>query len=48
MSFRPFNNEKKCERELIDEFQFEFEFRNDIGNEYFKGNKSKVISIIND
>jgi hypothetical protein len=31
----PVDNDKKCERELIREFQNEFEFRNDIDHEYF-------------
>jgi hypothetical protein len=30
------DNETKCEHKLIGEFQSAFDFRSDIGNEYFK------------
>ncbi|GMO12797.1 MAG: hypothetical protein Ta2E_01480 [Mycoplasmoidaceae bacterium] len=33
----PVDNDKRCERELIKEFKSEFDWRNDIGNEYFEG-----------
>ena len=32
ISVSPVDNDKKCERELIRQFQDEFEFRNDIGH----------------
>jgi hypothetical protein len=42
------DNDKKCERELIREFKNEFEFRNDIGHEYFEGDERDMISVFND
>jgi hypothetical protein len=44
----PVDNDKNCEREFIKEFKNEFEFRNDIGHEYFKGDVRDMISIFND
>ena len=44
----PVDNDKTCERELIREFKNEFEFRNDIGNEYFEGDEREMISVFND
>jgi hypothetical protein len=44
----PIDDDKKCERELIREFKDEFEFRNDIGHEYFQGDESEMISVFND
>jgi hypothetical protein len=44
----PVDNDKKCERELIRECKNEFEFRNDIGHEYFEGDERDMISIFND
>jgi hypothetical protein len=35
ISVSPEDDDRKCERELIREFKDEFEFRNDIGHEYF-------------
>jgi hypothetical protein len=35
----PIDNDKKCEHELIREFEKEFEFRNDIDLEYFQGDE---------
>jgi hypothetical protein len=48
ISVCPVDNDKKCERELIREFKSEFDFRNDVGNEYFEGNERDMISIFND
>jgi hypothetical protein len=39
ISVRPVDNDKKCERELIKEFKSEFEFINNIGNEFFEGDE---------
>jgi hypothetical protein len=44
----PVDNDKKCERELIREFKNEFEFSNDIGNEYFEGDERDTISVFNE
>jgi hypothetical protein len=44
----PVDNDKKCERELIKEFKNEFEFRNDIGHEYFEEDERDIISVFND
>jgi hypothetical protein len=33
---------------LILEFKSEFDFRSDIGSEYFKGNERDMISVFND
>jgi hypothetical protein len=40
--------DRKCERELIREFKDEFEFRTNIGHEYFEGNERDMISAFND
>jgi hypothetical protein len=48
ISICPIENKKKCERELIREFKSEFEFRNDIGNEYFECNGHNMVSVFND
>jgi hypothetical protein len=39
---------RKCERELIRKFKDKFEFRNDIGHEYFQGDELEMISVFND
>jgi hypothetical protein len=44
----PVDNDKICERDLIREFKNEFEFRNDIGHEYFEGDEREIISFFND
>jgi hypothetical protein len=44
----PIDDDRKCERELIREFKKEFEFRNDIGHEYFEGDEREMISVFND
>jgi hypothetical protein len=44
----PIDNDKKCERELRRKFKNEFEFRNDIGHEYFEGNEREMIYVFND
>jgi hypothetical protein len=44
----PIEDDRKCERELIREFKNEFEFRNDIGHEYFEGDEREMISVFND
>jgi hypothetical protein len=44
----PVDDDRKCERELIRQFKDEFEFRNDIGHEYFEGGERKMISVFND
>jgi hypothetical protein len=44
----PVDNDRKCEREYIKEFKNEFEFRNDISNEYFEENERDMISVFND
>jgi hypothetical protein len=41
------DDHKKCERELIREVKNEFEFRNDIGHEYFEGDERVMISVFN-
>jgi hypothetical protein len=48
ISVIPVDYDKKCERELIRQFKEEFEFRNDIGNEYFEGDEREMISVFND
>ena len=48
ISVSPVDNDKKCERELIRQFKDEFEFRNDIGHEYFEGDERDMISVFND
>jgi hypothetical protein len=48
ISVSPVDNDKKCERELIKEFKNEFEFRNDIGHEYFEEDERDMISVFND
>jgi hypothetical protein len=48
ISVCPIDNEKKCERELIREYKYEFEFRSEIGSEYFEGNERDMISVFND
>jgi hypothetical protein len=45
LSVCPVDNDKKCERELIKEFKSEFEFRNDIGYEYFEGDERDMKSV---
>jgi hypothetical protein len=40
-------NDRKCERELRKEFKSEFEFINDIGNEYFEGDEPDMIYVFN-
>jgi hypothetical protein len=47
ISIYPIDNSKKGEREIIREFKSEFEFRNDIDNEYFEGNERDMISVFN-
>jgi hypothetical protein len=42
------DNDKKCECELIKEFKSEFDFRNNLGYEYFKENERDLISVFND
>jgi hypothetical protein len=44
ISVCPIDNEKKGKHE----FKYEFEFRNDIGNEYFEGNERDMIATFND
>jgi hypothetical protein len=44
----PVDKDKKYERELIREFKNEFEFKNDIGHEYFERGERDVISVFND
>jgi hypothetical protein len=44
----PVGNDKKCERELIKEFKSEFDWRKDVGNDYFEGNGRDIISVFND
>jgi hypothetical protein len=48
ISVCPVDNDKKCEPELIKEFKSEFDFRNDIENEYFEGNERDMILVFND
>jgi hypothetical protein len=48
ISVCPVDNDKKCERELLKEFKNEFEFRNDLGHEYFEGDERDIISVFND
>jgi hypothetical protein len=43
----PIDNEKKCERELIWKFKFEFDFISDSGNEYLEGNERDIILVFN-
>jgi hypothetical protein len=40
-------NDTKCKRELVKEFKSEFDWRNDVGNEYFEGNERDMISVFN-
>jgi hypothetical protein len=42
------DDDRKYEQELIREFKKEFEFRNDIGHEYFEGDERAMISVFND
>jgi hypothetical protein len=44
----PIDDDRKSELELIREFKDEFEFRNDIGHEYFQGDEREMISVFND
>jgi hypothetical protein len=44
----PIDNKNKCESELIREFKSEFEFENNISNEYIEGNGRDMISVFND
>jgi hypothetical protein len=48
IAMSPIDDDRKCERELIRELKDEFEFRNDIGHEYFQGDEREMISIFND
>ena len=48
ISVSPVDDDKKCERELIREFKNEFEFRNDIGHEYFEGDERDMIFVFHD
>jgi hypothetical protein len=48
ISVCPIDNEKKCKGKLIPEFKSEFDFRSDIGNDYFNGNEREIISSFND
>ncbi|GMO13152.1 MAG: hypothetical protein Ta2E_02030 [Mycoplasmoidaceae bacterium] len=48
ISVVPVYNEKHCERELIKEFKSEFDWRNDICNEYFEFNQRDMISVFHD
>jgi hypothetical protein len=48
ISVIPVDNDKKCECELIKEFKSEFDWRKDVGNEYFEGNERDMISVFND
>jgi hypothetical protein len=44
----PIEDDRKCELKLIREFKHEFEFRNDIGHDYFEGDERDMISVFND
>jgi hypothetical protein len=44
----PIDDNRKCEKELIQECQNEFECRNDIWHEYFEGDERETISVFND
>jgi hypothetical protein len=48
ISVCPVDNEKRCERELIKEFKSEFDYRNDIGLEYFEDNERDMRGYFHD
>jgi hypothetical protein len=48
ISVCPVDNDKKCKRDLIKKFINEFEFRNNIGHEYFEGDERDMIYVFKD